>query len=210
MPVSRLLRSRVAPGMANNRGLGLTLRSEPSAEDCLDSRSDQPASAFVREYLPVVRRIVFPMVLDHNDTDDITQEVMVKAIRGLQEFRGDAKLSTWVTRIALNTTFTFLERRKRRSAESLRTAPVDRSLDDSPPHAAIGNELDAKVRSSLEELSPKLRAAIVLTAIHGISPRDAAEIEECEVSTMHWRIHEARKQLERRLGGFLDREGEPQ
>ncbi len=49
-------------------------------------------------------------------------------------------------------------------------------------------------------------AAMVLTAIHGVSPNEAAEIESCSVSTMHWRIHEARKQLRHRLKEYVNTE----
>lgn len=161
----------------------------------------------MHRYLPKVRRIVFPMVLDHEEAEDLTQEIMIKTIRGLNGFKAEASLSSWVTRIALNTTYTFLERRKRRSAERLPAATVDKSFDHSPLHVAIGNELDQQIRLSLQELSDKLRAAMVLTAIHGLTPNEAAEIEDCPVSTMHWRIHEARKQLRNRLKEYVTQDG---
>ncbi len=147
------------------------------------------------------------MVLDHATADDITQEIMIRAIRGLSKFKGEASLSTWITRIALNTTYTFLERHKRHSAEPLPAVNVDKSFAHSPVHVAIGNELDLQIQSSLQELTPKLRAAIVLTAIHGVSPDEAAEIEQCPVATMHWRIHEARKQLRSRLKAYVNDDG---
>jgi RNA polymerase sigma-70 factor (ECF subfamily) len=189
--------------------------ADQSDVDRSDSRQPDPghdpsAHQLVRRLLPQVRRIVFPMVLDHEAADDLTQEIMIKAMEGLNGFKGDASLSTWVTRIALNTTYTYLQRCKRRSVQPLPASTVDKSLDHSPLHAAIGSELDAQIRASLQELSPKLRAAMVLTAIHGVSPNEAAEIEACSVSTMHWRIHEARKQLRNRLQEYVNTEdGEP-
>jgi RNA polymerase sigma-70 factor (ECF subfamily) len=169
-----------------------------------DWSSQRPALDQVCEHLPAVRRIVFPMVLDHQHADDLTQEIMIRAIRGLNGFKGQSSLKTWLTRIALNTTYTFLERRKRVSDSELPAAPVDRSFDGSPIHAAIGKELDAEIQAALQKLSAKLRAAIVLTAIDGLTPAEAAAIEECSLPTMHWRIHQARKDLRQHLKAYVD------
>lgn len=150
------------------------------------------------------------MVMDHAAADDITQEVMVRAIGGLGSFKRESLLSTWITRIALNTTYTYLERRHRQWTEPLPTVAVDPTFEHSPTHVAIGKELDARIQSSLQQLTPKLRAAIVLTAIQGVSPGEAAEIEQCTVSTMHWRIHEARKQLRNHLKEYVNSDGDDQ
>src|SRR5687767_732048 len=53
------------------------------------------------------------MVLDHDDTDDITQNTFIKAWRGLDSFRGESKLSTWLHTIAYRETMTFLSGKKR-------------------------------------------------------------------------------------------------
>jgi RNA polymerase sigma-70 factor (ECF subfamily) len=186
----------------------LTRTDEQLAEKYCGTGCHESAGELVRRYLPKVRGIVFPMFLDHQQADDLTQEIMIKAIAGLRGFQGQASLSTWVTRITLNTTYTFLQSRKRRSAEPLPIETVDRSLDHSPVQAAIGKELDARIRLSLQQLSPKLRAAMVLTAMQGLTAAEAAELEECSVSTMHWRIHQARKQLRKRLQEFVKQDGD--
>ncbi|NND98244.1 MAG: RNA polymerase sigma factor [Pirellulaceae bacterium] len=188
----------------------MTPTDEQLREAYCRTGDQQPASELVRRYLPRVRRIIFPMVLDHSTADDLSQEVMIRAIGGLSGFNGQASLSTWVTRIALNATYTFLQKQKRQSAAPLPDVAVDKSFDRSPVHVAIGNELNTRIRSSLDELTPKLRAAIVLTAMNGVSPSEAAEIEECTVSTMHWRIHEARKQLRTQLKEYVTDEGDEQ
>ncbi|WP_261343832.1 RNA polymerase sigma factor [Novipirellula aureliae] len=157
----------------------------------------------MRRCLPRVRRIVFSMVLHHQEADDLTQEIMLKAIRSLGGFKGQASLATWTTRIALNTTYTFLQRRQRRSVEPLLSDPADRSTIRSPVNVIIGKELDYEIQKSLNQLTPKLRAAMVLTAIDGLTPNEAAEIEQCSASAMHSRIHEARKHLRNDLKEYL-------
>jgi RNA polymerase sigma-70 factor (ECF subfamily) len=64
-------------------------------------------------------------------------------------------------------------------------------------------ELDGQIRAALSELSPKLRAAIVLASVEGFGAREAARIEGCTTATMYWRIHQARKELRHRLRNWL-------
>ena len=139
------------------------------------------------------------MLLNDHDSDDVTQEVMIKAVRGLSTFKGDSSLATWITRIAINTTYTYLQKRHRNAAESLPTTTADQTYNQSPVHAAMGNELNEQITVAMKALSPTLRAAISLISIQGLSASDAAEIEGCTANTMHWRVHEARKQLKDRL-----------
>lgn len=189
--------------MVTDRDFRLTPTDEQLVARYQSSADPESAGDLVRRYLPRVRRIVFPMVLDHSEADDVTQEVMIRAIRGLKRFEGKSSLATWITRIALNTTYTFLQRRKKRAPEPLPNTTLDRSKDHCPLESAIGHELHQVINDALQELSPKLRAAIVLTAIEAHSVTDAAEIESCTVSTMHWRIHEARKKLGIRLKDYV-------
>ena len=63
----------------------------------------------------------------------------------------------------------------------------------------MNDEVLAEVDRALRDLSPKLRAAIVLTAIQQLSPSEAAGVENCSTATMYWRVHQARKLLKQRL-----------
>ena len=65
------------------------------------------------------------------------------------------------------------------------------------------DELDEQIRGALAQLSPKLRGALVLTTMQGISPSEAAKLEGCTTSTLYWRIHEARNQLRQRLQKYV-------
>ena len=60
-----------------------------------------------------VRQIIYPIVLNHSDADDLTQEACLRAARALPEFRGESGFSTWITRIGINTALGFLRSRKR-------------------------------------------------------------------------------------------------
>lgn len=158
----------------------------------------------IGRHLGKIRNLVFRMVMNEAAADDLTQDVFLKAYRALESFDGKSQFATWLYRIALNTTYTYIERCGR--------SPVD--FRDQPPHAvaregggpdqvAMHIELKQEVTNALDDLSPKLRAAIVLTSFEQIEPSQAAEIEGCSTSTMYWRVHEARKQLKQRLKEHL-------
>lgn len=160
--------------------------------------------ALVRRHVGDIRAMIYPMVLNDADADDLTQEVLLRVVRGIDRFRGEAQFSTWLYRITLNTVRNFLSRQNRRQVAS------DEALDDRadrradlPEELAMAGELDGAIASALQSLSPTLRAAIVLTTLQGLGVREAARIEECSTATMYWRVHKARKLLERDLARHL-------
>ena len=156
----------------------------------------------VSRHLRHVRAIIFPMVLDHATADDLTQETLLRAWRGLSDFRAEARFSTWLTRIAWNVVKDEMARRERhpRKLDSVEL----HSTGNQPDTALLHRELDEQIDAALAELSPKLRAAIVLTGLEQFSPEEAAELEGCTISTLYWRIHEARRLLEQRLARYLE------
>ena len=169
------------------------------------NEGDQGAlDRLVRRHLSRVRAMVFAMVLNEADADDLTQEVFVRAIRGLPRFAGRARFSTWISRIAMNTVRTFWAKR----AGPVRAAD-DRLVEcasgrvTAPDASAMAGELDSQITAALATLSPPLRAAIVLTALEGVPAREAARIENCTVPTMYWRVHKARKILRKQLARYL-------
>jgi RNA polymerase sigma-70 factor, ECF subfamily len=125
----------------------------------------------------------------------------LRALRGLSGFRAEAKFSTWLTRIAWNVVQDEVARRDRQQT----TRPPDEfhSKSNPPESVLLHRELDEQIQAALAELSPKLRAAIVLTGFRSFTAEEAAEMEGCTASTMYWRIHEARRLLELRLARYL-------
>jgi RNA polymerase sigma-70 factor (ECF subfamily) len=141
------------------------------------------------------------MVLNDALADDLTQDTFIRAVRGLPSFHGDSEFSTWLCTIAMNCVRSYCSRRRSQ------VGPIDAGLklsrDERPEYAAIGQELGDAIADALEQLSPKLRSAIVLISINGLSASQAASIEGCTAAVMHSRLHEARQQLKRLLKGHL-------
>ncbi len=151
---------------------------------------------FVRRHIGKVRSLVFPMVLNDPDADDVTQETFLNAVRNIHSFRGNSQVSTWLHRIAINTAYNHLRRKKRRACEpegEINLEQADPSAG--PDRRVMGLELGAEIEKALGALPDTLRAAITLTAINGISVKDAARAQGCLVATMYWRVFEARRIL---------------
>ncbi len=160
--------------------------------------------ALILRYIPTVRNMLYQIVLNHADADDLTQEVFVRVANGIGRFNGNARFSTWLYRITMNQAHDFLGRRKRNPAAPSEFAPEPVTGDGHDPGGTVAAiELDDRIQAALQGLNPRLRAAIVLTMIQGISATEAARIESCTLATMYWRIHEARRQLKRQLAEYL-------
>lgn len=161
------------------------------------------AEQLVRRHTPRIRKMMYAMVLSHADADDLTQEAFLRAFRGLGTFRGEARFSTWLYRIALNTARSHL-RKGRADPSPASGAPCD---PEDPAASPVGRLLDLELHEQVSKamalLSPELRAALVLTRINGLKPAEAAELENCSVVTIYWRVHKARRQLARDLQGYL-------
>jgi RNA polymerase sigma factor (sigma-70 family) len=105
--------------------------------------------------------------------------------------------------VALNTTYSYLQRKKRSRVEYVRSPPEPHAGQPGPDESVLADELSNAITAALAGLSPKLRAAIVLTSLQQLDVREAAGIEGCTTATMYWRIHQARKQLRLRLEKWL-------
>ncbi len=143
------------------------------------------------------------MVLDHAAADDVTQEVFLQAFRRLDSYREEAQFSTWLYRLAINATYTFLRRQRGSPLEYMPDPPEAAGTKYGAAQAVLQAELDAQITSALASLSPKLRAVIVLTTIHQASIPEVAAMEGCSQATVYWRLHKARRLLKRRLRRYL-------
>jgi RNA polymerase sigma-70 factor (ECF subfamily) len=146
-----------------------------------------------------VRSMIYPMVLNDADADDLTQKVLLKAFNALGSFGGRAKFASWLYRIAMNTTNSFLRTRSRNPMVPHEIVPEPES-DTTAIGATLGScENEERIGRAMDSLSPVLRAAITLVAINGLSIREAANAEGCVMATMYWRLHEGKRLLKQML-----------
>ena len=149
------------------------------------------------------RRSFSSMVRNRTVAEDVVQEVFVKAWRGLPAFEGRSELSTWLYRIAMNTVHQYFEREGRQRVIDGVSELATLSREQPPDGAVMQLELQDEITAAIDELTPKLRAAIVLVVMRGVDAAEAAEIEGCTQSTMYWRVHEARRRIKKSLEGYM-------
>ena len=155
-------------------------------------------------HVPQVRGMVARIGVSPNDVDDLTQEIIVRAFRGLDSFKSDSKFSTWLYVIALNRVRNHFAEKKRNVGRNETLPDVADNRKDSPEQLARLSETSLAVQSAINSLSEPLRLAIVLTSLEGMNTEQAATICECSTNTLYARIHKARKLLKEQLVGLLE------
>ncbi|HQU44525.1 MAG TPA: sigma-70 family RNA polymerase sigma factor [Pirellulales bacterium] len=103
---------------------------EPTDESLLatfrETGDAELLDVLLRRHLPRVRSTIGQLVLNDCDADDLTQEVFLRAVRGLAQFAGRARFSTWLYRVAINLSRSYLARRGRALPASTHTESVAR------------------------------------------------------------------------------------
>jgi RNA polymerase sigma-70 factor, ECF subfamily len=159
-------------------------------------RGDQEAfAAVIRHYDPGLRALAYRLLGDRDLMDDVLQEAYVKAFKGLRRFRGDAKLGTWLYRIAYNACLDELRRSRRDDQLPLTDGLPSTSPD--PGDVAAGREDLAR---ALAALPPDERAAVLLVDAQGFDYRHAAHVLGVPEGTVASRLNRARASLRTALG----------
>jgi len=183
-------------------GMG-EVNDEKLVQQFLETHELSYFDVLVRRHVGRVRVMIYPMVLNDADADDLTQEVFLRVVQRLSGFQGRASFATWLHRIALNTTYDFLRRKQRCPTVSQAELPEQPDQAAGPAAVVQQHEFDDTVSRALAALSLPLRGAIMLTAIEGLRVTEAARVAGCLVATMYWRVHQARKQMKAALGAEL-------
>ena len=184
-----------------------------SDEQIVERALTGDAEAFGEIVLRWERRIFalsFGMLGREEDARDATQETFLAAFRNLRAFRGDAKVSSWLHRIAVNQCITRQRRAKVRSESALETeeeknasnfaAPVRYS----PQNVVEGRQRTAAVRLAVNSLPADLRQVLVMKEFEELTFKEIAEALDVPLSTVKSRLYTALKQLQMRLGKFGD------
>ena len=138
---------------------------------------------------------------DEEDARDVVQDAYLRAYRGLDGFRGDAKFSTWLYRIVANCASTATGKRRRHRHEQMpdEALVADQRPDNDPALQASVGELRDRLDDAIRELPPRLRSVVVLRDVYDL-PHDAiAEELGISVSAAKVRLHRARRRLRERV-----------
>ena len=141
---------------------------------CLAGRREA-FDVIVELHRRAVYQLCYRFVGNHEDASDLSQEVFIRAFRGLDRFRGDSSLGTWLYRIAVNVSLNKV------SAKQPQTEPIDarphidsRAVD--PSSELLRGERAAQVRAAIACLPKKQRATVILRIYHELSHEEIAGI----------------------------------
>ena len=178
-------------------------REVPKENEQLVERLRQPEScreAFgevVRTYSEPLYWQIRRMVESHDDANDVLQNTFLKAWQSIENFRGDAKLSTWLYKIALNESLTFLARERKKS---------NMSLDDEESHLVNlieadewvdGDELAKELRKAIASLPEKQRMVFNMKYYDDMKYEQMSEILGTSVGALKASYHLAVKKIEK-------------
>jgi len=136
------------------------------------------------------------MVQNHEDTDDLLQNTFMKAWQSLDSFRGDAKLSTWLYKIAINESITHLERLKRRQNVSLDDEELSLASVIESDTDFDGDELQEKLRLAIASLPEKQRLVFNMKYFDDMKYDDMSEILGTSVGALKASYHLAVKKIQ--------------
>ncbi|WP_025763821.1 RNA polymerase sigma factor [Dyadobacter tibetensis] len=150
----------------------------------------------VRKYQQKVYWLVRKMVVDHDDANDITQDVFIKAWNALEKFRGDSKIYTWLYRVASNEAINFLNKKKRRFFVPLHDVENELSQKLESDPELSGDAIQLKLQKALLKLPEKQRLVFNLKYYEELPYEEISEITGTSVGALKASYHWATKKIE--------------
>ena len=179
-------------------------------------RGDKKAfDILVLKYQHKVVKLISRYLHEPNEILDVAQEALIKAYRGLPNFRGESAFYTWLYRIVINTVKNYVVAQGRRPTETDSTSLSEGEplIDEpnlkenaTPEHLLLRDEIEKTVFDVIEELPEDLRTAITLRELEGLSYEEIAQAMSCPIGTVRSRIFRAREAINSKLKPLLEEE----
>ena len=136
------------------------------------------------------------MVIDHDDTDDLLQDVFIKVWKNIDKFREDSNLFTWIYKIATNECLNFLKRKKNRFFLPIGDASGELSEKLNSSSYISGSEIQLKLQKALLKLPNKQRLVFNMKYFDDMKYREISKITETSIGSLKASYHIAVKKIE--------------
>jgi RNA polymerase sigma-70 factor, ECF subfamily len=156
-----------------------------------------------------VYQLAYQLTGSHEDADDISQEVFIRAYRSIAKFRGGSKLSTWLYRIAVNLSINHLKKKSRRSHELPNEEVLNTSFDSlvsdwtNPLEDVEAKELAQQIKEATESLPVAEKVVFAMAVQQGLSYKEIARTLDCPIGTVMSRLNRARRRLRDKLKDYV-------
>jgi RNA polymerase sigma-70 factor (ECF subfamily) len=186
--------SNVSPAEAELDDTALVAASKIGNQDAF--------AILVQRHQRRVFNLVFRTLQNYEEANEVTQDAFFSAWQGLPSFRGDARFSTWLYRIAYNCALKQLEQRKRDNAiqSAIQAEPLDNN--DQIDAELEAHDRQAIVREHLLTLPAKYRVVLILRHLQEMTYEEMAEILTMPIGTIKTHLFRARNLLKQRLEAF--------
>ncbi len=172
----------------------------------------------VRVYGPKVYNLARRILGSETDAEDVTQDVLLKVIESLHQFRGEAALGTWLHRITVNAALAY--RKKRARQEETESTAHKEPLEEFPEQSGHGkrpslgagrpegdvlsHEAQQLIEKAIAELPENYRVVYVLADVEGLSNAEIADILELNIPAVKSRLHRARLMMRQKLQPYFE------
>ena len=162
----------------------------------VDATKERAFTAILKKYREKLYWHIRRMVVDHEDANDVLQNMFVKAWKGLENFREDSRLYTWLYRIATNESLTFLEQQKRRATVSMDEEESGLSNKVKADSNFDGNKLEWKLQLAVQQLPEKQKAVFNLRYYEEMPYNEMSKVLETSEGALKASYHHAVKKIE--------------
>jgi len=166
----------------------------------------------IQEYQERIYSTIYHMISNHEDASDLAQITFIKAIRKINNFKGQSSFFTWLYRIAVNNTINFIRTKRKRVLLSINQ--MDEEFErgeellglvskETPQRDINRLELQEILNAAMLKLSTNHRLVVTMHDVQGMPHEQIGEIMDCNTNTVRTRLHYARKQLQAHLSDYL-------
>ncbi len=177
--------------------------------------SDAAVADLAAMYTLRIQQLAYRYMRNWEDAEEVAQDVLLKVVRNVDAFRGDAALSSWIHRITFNTAMSRLRtlRFRRPHEVSADAGPLDADASPRggfdpadwsalPDDEVMRGQMRGALVRALTTLPAVYRTPVLLRDIHGLSTEEAAAVLRVKTQTLKSRLHRGRLILRERLGAF--------
>ena len=192
--------------------VGIALGDVELARKCASGQPEAQRQLF-HDYRRQVHAILYRILGSNRDMEDLVQDSFIQVFKSLPNFRGEAKLSTWIGRITTRVALGHISRRRPPEVH-LESVPMPADDDPSAESRMIAREAARRLYRALDQIDPTHRVAFALHVIDGRPLRDVADMMNASLAATKSRVWRARKELDGRarkdplLAGYLQSDGE--
>jgi RNA polymerase sigma-70 factor (ECF subfamily) len=191
-------------------------QSEPELIELAIAKDTSAFEQLMEKYEQQIYRVARNITKNHEDAEDVTQSTFFKAYAKLNQFQGNSKFSTWLTRIAVNESLMCLRKHKQNNTvsidENLETENGSMRFDfaenkPNPEQAYAHSELRKALNKAIRELSPKLRSVFSLRNIEDLSAEETAKALSISTLTIKSRLLRTKLKLRPKLHHYYHVKG---